>query len=86
MVKFNASDVPEEAKGIKSFWDRLTDEEKDYIADAWHAFEVGEYKGSMVHLARYVKQELDLKIGAGYLADWMTEKHDVLSRRREQKQ
>ena len=78
-LKFSLESVPVEFSRAKNFFDKLSDEQKQFIIDAWGAYKAGQYKGSIINLARHVKECAGIPVGASYLGDWMSDNDELLS-------
>ena len=78
-LKFNLDSVPLEVSKTKNFFDKLSDDQKKFVTDAWKAYKTGQYKGSIINLARHIKECAKIPVGASYLGDWMSDNDEILS-------
>lgn len=78
-MKFDVNDVPVVQKS-GTFYNRLNDDQRQFVKDAWKAYKSGMYKGSLINLARFVKEKAEIGIGAGYLKDWMSANDELLNK------
>ena len=78
-MKFDINEIPDPPRS-RDFYSQLSDEQRQFMVDAWHAYKTGKYTGSIVNLARFVKDKADIPIGYNYLKDWMSLNDDLLSK------
>ena len=78
-LKFDLDSVPEEISKIKNFFDKLSADQRQFVIDAWKAYKTGQYKGSIINLARHIKERAKIPVGASYLGDWMSDNDEILS-------
>jgi hypothetical protein len=78
-MKFDIDDVPDPPRS-RDFYTTLSDDQRQFIKDAWRAYTTGQYNGSIINLARFVKEKADIPIGANYLKDWMSANEELLTK------